>query len=98
MIAATISPAIPATNRALMLLSMFAVTQSASVPSALIGSGWGFTDQHTPASEVGTTATMGASIPATFRHESSHVLLALMMIRHSPIAISPPTKMDRTGV
>ena len=96
--AATISPAMPVTINAVMLLSMLATTQSASSPSSFTGSGLGVTDQHVPTSEVGTTATIGASIPAAFRVASSHEVLPLITMRHRPIAMSTPTKIAFTGV
>ncbi len=98
MIAATRSPAMPATKSALMLLSILATTHAASSPSSFTGSGRGWTDQHTPTSDVGTTATTGASIPAVLRHASSQDELPLMTMRDNPIAIRPPTRMARTGV
>jgi len=47
---------------------------------------------------VGTTATIGASIPAALSVAFSQVVLPLMTMRHSPIAIITPTKITRTGV
>ncbi len=81
-----------------MLLSMFAITHGGRLPSSSTGSRPGLCDQHSPTSVVGTTATIGASIPAAFRVASSHVVLPLITIRHSPIAIRTPTKIARTGV
>ena len=81
-----------------MLLSMFATTHDARFPSSSTGRRPGLCDQHLPTSVVGTTATIGASIPAALSVASSQVVLPLMTIRQRPIAINTPTKIARTGV
>jgi hypothetical protein len=69
--AATINPAMPVAISAVMLLSMLATTQPWSSPSGVRGNDGGSTDQQSPTSVVGTTATIGASIPAAFKVASS---------------------------
>jgi hypothetical protein len=81
-----------------MLLSMFAITQPARLPSSSTGRRPGLCDQHSPTSVVGTTATTGASMPAAFSVASSHAVLPLITIRHNPTAMSTPTNTARAGV
>ena len=98
MTAATINPTIPVMISAVTLLSMFATTQGASSPSSVTGNDGGVSDQQVPTSVVGTTATIGASMPAALSVASSHTVLPLIAIRHNPIASRTPTKIARTGV
>jgi hypothetical protein len=53
---------------------------------------------QSPDPAVGTNATTGANIPARLSQMSSHSPWPLMAMRHSPIAINPPTNTERTGV
>ena len=75
-------------NNASMLFETFAAASPRST-----GTEW-----QVPRPGVGTSATPGARMPATLSRMSSGSVLPFSTTMHTPIVISEPTKIARTGV